>query len=97
MELAITFYKLLNQKYNLDFIEMENYLAQLRSEAFPDLGRLQKALAEPDLTKKIFGLLDYLEALKKILADKTTIVISADTEPFKLLKQIPDLKSKENK
>jgi pyruvate, orthophosphate dikinase len=78
VELAVTFYKLLNQKYNLDFIEMENYLAQLRSEAFPDLGGLQKALAEPDLTKKIFGLLDYLEALKKIVLSEQTYEIKED-------------------
>ncbi len=78
VELAVNFYKLLNQKYNLDFIEMENYLAQLRSEAFPDLGRLQKALAEPDLTKKIFGLLDYLEALKKIILSDQKYEIKED-------------------
>jgi len=53
VELAITFYKLLNQKYNLDFIEMDNYLVQLRSEAFPDLNRLNDALKETDLNKKI--------------------------------------------
>ncbi|MGD9082692.1 MAG: pyruvate, phosphate dikinase, partial [Desulfobacterales bacterium] len=78
VELAVTFYKLLNQKYNLDFIEMENYLAQFRSEAFPDLGRLQKALAEPDLTKKIFGLLDYLEILKKIILSDQIYEIKED-------------------
>lgn len=78
VELAVTFYKLLNQKYNLDFIEMENYLTQLKSEAFPDLGGLQKALAEPDLTKKIFGLLDYLEALKKIVLSEQTYEIKED-------------------
>ena len=78
VELAVTFYKLLNQKYNLDFIEMENYLTQLRSEAFPDLGGLQKALAEPDLTKKIFGLLDCLEALKKIVLSEQTYEIKED-------------------
>ncbi|MBW2641966.1 MAG: pyruvate, phosphate dikinase [Deltaproteobacteria bacterium] len=78
VELAITFYKLLNQKYNLDFIEMENYLAQLRSEAFPDLERLQKALAEPDLNKKIYGLLDCLEELKKIILSDQIYEIKED-------------------
>ncbi|MFO7971896.1 MAG: PEP/pyruvate-binding domain-containing protein [Desulfobacterales bacterium] len=72
VELAVIFYKLLNQKYNLDFIEMENYLAQLRSEGFPDLEKLQQALEETDLTKKILGFLDYLEVLKNIiLSDQT--------------------------
>jgi len=33
-----------------------------------------------------------IEALKKILQERATIVFSADTAPFKLLKEIPDLK-----
>ena len=35
-----------------------------------------------------------IEALKKILAQRSTIIFSADTEPFKLLKQMPALKPK---
>lgn len=35
-----------------------------------------------------------VEALKKILAERSTIVLSADTEPFKLLKEIPDIQPK---
>ncbi|MFC1829957.1 pyruvate, phosphate dikinase, partial [Thermodesulfobacteriota bacterium] len=72
VELAVIFYRLLNQKYKLDFIEMDNYLAQLKSEAFPDVGRLYDAMAEPDLKKKIYWFLDYLEELKNIiLSDQT--------------------------
>ncbi|UCD89322.1 MAG: pyruvate, phosphate dikinase, partial [Desulfobacterales bacterium] len=67
VKLAITFYKLLNQKYKLDFIEMDNYLAQLKSEAFPDLARLYDSLTESDLKKKIYWMLDYLEALKELI------------------------------
>ena len=78
VELAINFYKLLNQKYNLGFVEMENYLAQLRSEAFPDLDSLHNALAEPDLTKKIYLLLDYQEGLKKIILSDQTYEIKED-------------------
>jgi len=33
-----------------------------------------------------------IEALKKILQKRSTIVLSADTEPFKLLKEMPDIK-----
>ncbi len=78
VELAVICYKLLNQKYNLDFIEMENYLSQLRSEAFPDLGSLQQALEETDLTRKILGLLEYLEALKKIILSDQMYEIKED-------------------
>ncbi|MBW1899870.1 MAG: pyruvate, phosphate dikinase, partial [Deltaproteobacteria bacterium] len=67
VELAVIFYRLLNQKYKLDFIEMDNSLEQLKSEAFPDVGRLYDALAEPDLKKKIYWFLDYLEELKNII------------------------------
>ena len=33
-----------------------------------------------------------IEALKKILQKRSTVVFSADTEPFKLLKHLPDIK-----
>jgi len=33
-----------------------------------------------------------IEALKKILQERSTVVFSADTEPFKLLKHLPDIK-----
>ncbi len=78
VELAITFYKLLNQKYHLDFIEIDNYLAQLRSEAFPDLSKLQNALQEIDLIKKIYKLLEYLEELKEIILSEQTYEIKED-------------------
>lgn len=32
-----------------------------------------------------------LEALKKILEKRSTVVLSADTEPFRLLKEVPDI------
>ncbi|MEE8430530.1 MAG: pyruvate, phosphate dikinase, partial [Candidatus Desulfatibia sp.] len=76
--LAISFYKLLYQKYYLDFVEIENYIAPLKSEAFPDLGRLQAALAEPDLKKKIYGLLDYLEQLKDLILSHQAYEIKED-------------------
>ena len=78
VELAITFYKLLNQKYNLDFIEMDNYLTQLKSEAFPDLDSLHDALAEPDLKKKIYWLLEYQEELKKLILSDQIYEIKED-------------------
>ena len=78
VELAIALYKLLDQKYNLDFIEMDKYIAQLQAEAFPDLNRLRDAFKEPDLNKKIYKLLDYLEALKKIILSEQTYEIKED-------------------
>ncbi len=67
VELAIALYKLLHQKYSFDYIELGGYIAQLRTEALPDFSRAEQALAEPDLTKKLFMLLDYMEKLKAII------------------------------
>ena len=78
VELAISLYKLFHQKYNLDFIEIGNYIAQLKTEAFPDLGRLYDALAEPDLKKKIYWLLDYQEQLKDLILSPQTFEIKED-------------------
>ena len=65
--LAVEFYRLLVQKYSFDFIEFDRYLSRLNDEFLPDLNRLKKALAEPHLKKKLFGILDYLESLKGII------------------------------
>ncbi|MBW2450518.1 MAG: pyruvate, phosphate dikinase, partial [Deltaproteobacteria bacterium] len=78
VKLAIALYKLLDQKYNLNFIEMDNYLAQLQAEAFPDLSKLHDALKESDLSDKIYKLLDYLEELKKIILSEQTYEIKED-------------------
>ena len=78
VELAITLYKLLDQKYNLNFIEIGNYLAQLQADAFPDLSKLHDALKESDLSAKIYKLLDYLEELKKIILSEQTFEIKED-------------------
>jgi pyruvate,orthophosphate dikinase len=78
VKLAVNFYKLLQQKYNLDFIEIDNYLNQLEAEAFPDIGRLKDALSEPDLKKKIYWLLDYQEQLKDLILSPETYEIKED-------------------
>ena len=72
IELIFSLYKLLNQKYNLNFVEMDNYIAQLSVEAFPGLDDLKKTLAIPYRMNKLVSLLDYLEKLKKlILSDQS--------------------------
>ncbi|NQT69428.1 MAG: pyruvate, phosphate dikinase, partial [Desulfobacteraceae bacterium] len=76
--LAISFYKLLYQKYYFDFVEFDKYIAPLQAEAFPDLDRLQAALAEPDLKKKLYGLLDYLEQLKDLILSDRSYEIKED-------------------
>ncbi|MFO8049223.1 MAG: PEP/pyruvate-binding domain-containing protein, partial [Desulfosudaceae bacterium] len=69
--LAVAYYKLLDQKYNIGFTEIDHYIAQLDTSWFPDITILKQALAEDDPRKKTARLLDYLKSLKKlILSDK---------------------------
>ena len=67
MRLMVAFYRMLHQKYNLVFVDMTAYLALLRTEAFPDLDRLQAALEESDIKTQLKRLLDYSERLKTLL------------------------------
>ena len=78
VELAVSFYKLLKQKYDFDYVEFDNYISQLRKEAFPDLDKLEKALAEPQLKKKLFMLLEYLQQLKFLITSDKTYEIRED-------------------
>jgi len=78
VELSIAFYKLLHQKYSFDYIELGSYLAQLRTEALPNFKRVEQALVEPDLTKRLFMLLDYLEKLNNIILSDQSFEIKED-------------------
>jgi pyruvate,orthophosphate dikinase len=77
-DLAVEFYKLLHQKYRFDFVELENYLVQLRPEALPELSRLEKALAETDATRRLTLILGYLETLKAVISSGTAYEIRED-------------------
>ena len=72
VKLSIAFYKALHQKYSLDYHELAGYIAQLRTEALPEINRLEQALSEPDIKIRLYRLLDYLEKLKlTITSDKS--------------------------
>jgi pyruvate,orthophosphate dikinase len=78
VKLAAAFYKMLNQKYNFDLIELDTYLAQLRTEALPDLNRLEQAFVEPDLHKRLFMLLEYMEKLQAVILSDESFEIRQD-------------------
>jgi pyruvate,orthophosphate dikinase len=78
VELAAAFYKMLNQKYNFDLIELDTYLSQLRTEALPDLNRLEQALVETDLQKQLFMLLEYMEKLQTVILSDESFEIRQD-------------------
>ena len=67
IKLSTAFYKALHQKYSFDYHELSGYIARLRTEALPDLNRLDQALAEPDIKIRLYMLLDYLEKLKNTI------------------------------
>jgi pyruvate,orthophosphate dikinase len=76
--LAAIFYKLLDQKYRLDFREIDHYLDQLRTEGFPDLNELKTALAEPAGKRKLALLLNFLEKLKALILSDREFEVKED-------------------
>ncbi|MBW2028122.1 MAG: pyruvate, phosphate dikinase [Deltaproteobacteria bacterium] len=78
VHLAISFYKLLYQKYHLGFVEFGEYLKQLHPRAFPDLDKLKKTVALSDPRKKIHGILIFLERLKEVILSQRHYEIRED-------------------
>jgi pyruvate,orthophosphate dikinase len=78
VQLISVFYKILYHKYNLVFVETEQYLAQLKAEAFPDLEKLQKVLTRTSIRDKLSGLLGYLEGLKALILSEQTFEVRED-------------------
>ena len=60
----------------------------IRGQGDAEAAKYYKMLEEDP---KLAMFLRDVEALKKILEKRSTIVLSADTEPFKLLKKMPDI------
>jgi len=89
-----------SKKIVTDALSMQTELlaaAEARAKAVRAQGDAEAAqyykLLEQDPQLAMF--LRDIDALKKILEQRATVVISADTEPFKLLRQMPDLKPKD--
>jgi membrane protease subunit HflC len=89
-----------SKKIVTDALSMQTEMlaaAEARAKAIRAQGDAEAAqyykLLEQDPQLAMF--LRDIDALKKILEQRSTVVISADTEPFKLLRQMPDLKPKE--
>ncbi len=76
--LIAAFYKLLYHKYQLDYKSLHHHMQQLDRESFPDLDMLRAALDEPDLKRRLFMLMDYLERLKAVILSEETYEIRAD-------------------
>ena len=78
VELAITFYKLLYQKYSLGPLELDNYLNQLHPGDFPQLDNLRNVLSEANPRKKLYRLLAHLDHLKETILSSKEFEIRMD-------------------
>ncbi len=78
VEMAIELYKLLYQKYEFAFTEMEGYLSQLQGSGLPDLDQLYSALGEPSRDRKLEKLLSYMERLRAIILSPEVFEIRED-------------------
>ncbi len=79
VSLAITFYRLLNQKYCIRSCEIEEYIEQVRSSVPVNAQEVKEILSTRDTFRKISGLLEILQQLK-------TIILSP--EPFEVREDI---------
>ncbi|MCG6551872.1 MAG: PEP-utilizing enzyme [Candidatus Magnetominusculus sp. LBB02] len=76
--LAISFYKLLHQKYSADFSEIDSVIAQIHTSAFPKLDNLIKAISEPDIYNKLAGVLEHLLSLKDLIQSPKQFEVRED-------------------
>ncbi|MBF0320204.1 MAG: pyruvate, phosphate dikinase [Nitrospirae bacterium] len=65
--LAISFYKLLHQKYSSGFSEIDSVIAQVHTSAFPQLDNLVQAISAPTTYAKLAGVLEHLVKLKELI------------------------------
>lgn len=65
--LMLRFYRLLNEKYGTDHLELKAYLSAHRAEGLPDPSDVISALDDPGLEPRIERLLAYMAELKEII------------------------------
>ena len=76
--LTVSFYKLLDQKYNLGSDKVDQCVGQLKTEGFPGLDQLGQVLSEKTEIKKLRGLLEYLKTLKELILSPEQYEIKED-------------------
>jgi len=76
--LTASFYKLLDQKYNLGSDKVDQCVGQLKTEGFPGLDQLGQVLSEKKEIKKLRGLLEYLKTLKELIISPEQYEIKED-------------------
>jgi pyruvate, orthophosphate dikinase len=76
IKMCISFYRLLNQKYNFDNLELKNYLTQIGRGKLPDTKELLESFAKSSRKTRISSLLNYVEKLKDLIL--SDMVFAAD-------------------
>lgn len=71
VKMIFGFYRLLNQKYGIDNLELKNYITGFKSEHLPDTRQLVNALENDQLEEKIESILTYMGELKSIILSDT--------------------------
>ncbi len=74
----ILFYRLLNEKYGFDKLQVKTYLNSFQAEHLPDPKLAVDALEEKDLETRISALLDYMEELKSIILSRETYPVNEE-------------------
>jgi len=67
VKMIFGFYRLLNQKYRIDNLELKKYLSSFNAEHLPDTDQLLLVFEEKSLENKISSLLSYMKELKRII------------------------------
>ncbi|RLB83654.1 MAG: hypothetical protein DRH17_01930 [Deltaproteobacteria bacterium] len=78
VHLSIHLLKLLDQKYNLNYFQLEDLIKEAATKGLPRTDRLEKALRGEDLFGRLQGILDYLKRLKQIILSPRQFKISED-------------------
>lgn len=77
--LAISLYKLLYHKYKITHMDIEDAVDQLRFKPFEEIEELKNLIHEPDLVKRISGILHHMRELKSIILSTEKYEVSEDT------------------
>nr|WP_319495241.1 PEP/pyruvate-binding domain-containing protein [uncultured Desulfobacter sp.] len=76
VKLIIRFHGLLNEKYGIDNLDLENYVKTHMSQGLPDLRDILHALEETEPESRIGGLLSYMAELKNIILSKEKFAVN---------------------
>jgi len=76
--LAISLYKLLNQKYCISSCEIDDSLAQVQSSIPLNINELRETLSQKDTFERLTGLIAYLEKLRDVILSPNQYEVRED-------------------